>query len=382
MRFLASLSACALLATPLAAQVRPQGAFIVRLGADTIAVERYTRTANRVEGDIVNRSPGVRVTHYVVDLDASGRPTKVDYFSRLPNGDPLPGNAKKVTMTFRADSAWSEVLTAADTIVRGTAKVSPGTVVSIANSYAMYETSLMSHRKANLATGAVSLWAPGAPAASALKLTIAGNQATMDYFGDPVIISTDAAGHILAVDGSRTTNKVMVERIATADIAALATSFGARAAMGLTSPRDTVRATSAGTQLLIDYGRPHVRGRTVWGGTLVPFDVVWRTGANAATQFTTSTDLVIGGAPVPAGTYTLWTWPTANGYQLIINKQTKQWGTEYKADQDLVRVPLTATSLSSPVEQFTFAIDPTADGGTIRMMWLDKQLAVPFSVKR
>jgi hypothetical protein len=237
----------------------------------------------------------------------------------------------------------------------------------------------MQLRAAKRDSGAIVTWAPGAPTPSRLSVRLAGNEATMDYFGDPVAITTDAAGHILAVDGTKSTNKIVVERVATApDVASLARGFGP---LGAASPRDTLRATAGAAQLWIDYGRPSVRGRTVWGGLLVPFDTVWRTGANAATQFSTSADLVIGGTSVPAGKYTLWTLASRDGYRLIVNKETGQWGTDYHADKDLARVPVTVTPLARPVEQFTFAIDPAPNGGTIRMMWGNQQLSVPFTVK-
>jgi hypothetical protein len=360
------------------------GAFVVRLGADTLAVERYTRTGNRVEGEIVNRTPTLRVTRYVVELDAAGRPARAQYATRRPDGSLLPNGAKGVTLTFRADSAFAEVTTAADTVARFAGAAPAGTLPSIANSYAMYEVTLSRLRAGGAAPGAIALWSPGAPQAQSLPVTFAGDVATMTYFGDPVTIRTDAAGRILSVDGTRSTNKVLAERVATADVAAIATSFAGRGdggALGATSPRDTARATVGAAQVWIDYGRPSVRGRTVWGGTLVPFDAVWRTGANAATQLNTSADLVIGGATVPAGKYTLFTLPSAQGYQLIVNKQTGQWGTEYKADQDLVRVPLAGAPLAQPVEQFTIAIEPAANGGTIRMSWGDRQLSVPFTVR-
>ena len=352
----------------------------MRLGTDTLAVERYARVGGRVEGDVVNRSPVVRVTHYVVDVDPSGRVTRAELATRRPDGSLLPNTAKSAVMTFRGDSVRSEVLTAADTTARFAARVPAGAVPSLANSYAMYELALMPLRAARASSGAVVQYAPGG-APSTLKLSLDGDRVTMDYFGDPVAITTDAAGRVLAVDGTRSTNKVLVERVATADVAAIATSFASRSNMGVASPRDTVRATAGGAELWIDYGRPSARGRTVWGGLLVPYDAVWRTGANAATQFSTSADLVIGGATVPAGKYTLWTWATPDGYQLVVNKETGQWGTDYKAGQDLVRVPLTAAPLATPVEQFTFAVDPAPNGGTLRMRWGDKQLSVPFTVK-
>ena len=369
-----------------AAAAGETGAFVVRLGADTTAVERWTRTATatgtRIEGDVVNRSPVARVSHYVVDLDAAGRPTRAEIRTRRPDGTPMPNAALGAVYTFRGDSAYAE-LQMPDSVARFRAPVAAGTIPSLANSYAMWEVALRALRAAKRDSGSISLWGAGAPSAQALPARMDGaSAATVTYFGDPVSVRFDGEGRILGVDGTRTTNKVVVERVRDLDVAALAQSFGSRAALGQTSPRDTTRATLGAAQLLVDYGRPSKRGRTVWGGTLVPYDAIWRTGANAATTFVTSADLVIGGQPVPAGTYTLYTWPTAQGYQLVINKQTKQWGTEYKPEMDLVRVPLTSTPLSTPVEQFTIAIEPAgASAGTLALRWDTLQLAVPVTVK-
>jgi hypothetical protein len=356
-------------------------AFVVQLGTDTIAVERFTRTGNRVEGDVFNRGPTPRVTHYVVTLDDAGRPQRVEFATRAPDGTPLPNTALSAAITFRADSALWE-LKRADTTLTGGAAAPAGTVPSIANSYAMYELAMRAIRAAGQREGAISLFAPGAQRPSALKVSLTSAEAGQyDYFGDPVMVTFDRQGRVTSIDGTRSTTKVIVRRQPTADVRAIATAYAARPAMGQTSPRDTVRATAGAAELLIDYGRPSVRGRTVWGGTLVPFNAIWRTGANAATQLRTSRDLDIGGVAVPAGTYTLWTWAAPDGYQLVINKQTGQWGTDYSQAQDLGRVPLRATTLSQPVEQFTFRIDPSGSGGTIRMMWGDRELSVPFTVR-
>jgi hypothetical protein len=362
------------------------GAFVVRLGADTTAVERRTRTATatgtRIEGDVVNRSPVARVSHYVVDLDAAGHPTRAEIRTRRPDGTPMPNAALGAVYTFRGDSAFAE-LQMPDSVARFRAAAAAGTIPSLANSYAMWEVALRALRAAKRDTGSIRLWGAGAPTAQALAARLDGpTSATIEYFGDPVTVRFDREGRIVGVDGTRTTNKVVAERVRDLDVAALAQSFGGRAALGQTSPRDTTRATLGAAQLLVDYGRPSKRGRTVWGGTLVPYGAIWRTGANAATTFVTSADLTIGGQPVPAGTYTLYTWPTAQGYQLVINKQTKQWGTEYKPEMDLVRVPLASTPLSPPVEQFTIAIEPAgANAGTLVLRWDDRQLAVPVVVK-
>ncbi|WP_420128935.1 DUF2911 domain-containing protein [Longimicrobium sp.] len=146
------------------------------------------------------------------------------------------------------------------------------------------------------------------------------------------------------------------------------------------SPRDTAQATIADGSVLIDYGRPSMRGRTIMGG-LVPYGQVWRTGANAATTLVTTRDLRIGGTTVPAGTHTLYTLPTENAWQLIINKQTGQWGTEYDQAQDLARVPMQVGRTPAPVEQFTIALEP--GGGNVLnlvMTWENTRASVPMEL--
>jgi hypothetical protein len=108
----------------------------------------------------------------------------------------------------------------------------------------------------------------------------------------------------------------------------------------------------------IDYCAPSIRGRTIFGG-LVPYGEVWRTGANAATTLKTTGTLQIGDLDVPAGTYTLYSLPTADGWKLIVNKQTGQWGTVYDKAQDLGRVQMSAGSTAVPVETFVIDFEKT-----------------------
>lgn len=122
------------------------------------------------------------------------------------------------------------------------------------------------------------------------------------------------------------------------------------------SPPGTTECTINGKKVTIDYSRPSLKGRKL-GKELATYGKVWRTGANEATTLTTAIDLDIGGAKVPAGTYTLYTLPSEGTWKLIINKQTGQWGTEYHEDQDLARVDMKKQEIVVPVEQFTIALD-------------------------
>jgi hypothetical protein len=120
------------------------------------------------------------------------------------------------------------------------------------------------------------------------------------------------------------------------------------------------------------------RGREIFG-QVVPWNQVWRAGANAATHFHVPVDLEIGGAAVPAGTYTLWALPSPTGWKLIINRQIGQWGTDYHADRDLVRVDMRVETLPQPVEQFTIAIEPDGAGAMLRMAWDRTRVSVPIA---
>lgn len=157
----------------------------------------------------------------------------------------------------------------------------------------------------------------------------------------------------------------------------------AKAGQAVPSPRDSVKATIAGAALSVDYGRPSKRGREIFGGLGdMQWGMVWRTGANKATHFTTSKALQFGALAVPAGTYTLYTLLDKGGkWMLIVNKQTEQWGTDYDAKQDLVRIPLTVTQTPAVVEKMTIEIVPAGKGGEFSMSWDRSRAAAAFTVK-
>lgn len=146
------------------------------------------------------------------------------------------------------------------------------------------------------------------------------------------------------------------------------------------SPRDSSAITISGKKISVNYGRPSMRGRTIMGG-LVPYNKVWRTGANEATAFVTEADLEFNGVVVPRGSYTLYTLPSADQWKLIINKQTGQWGTVYNPDLDLVRISLEKDTLKEPVEKFTISFRRNgSDGGTLVLEWERTGLSVTFKV--
>ena len=149
------------------------------------------------------------------------------------------------------------------------------------------------------------------------------------------------------------------------------------------SPPGTAEVTFAdGKKMTIEYSRPYAKGREIVGG-LVPYDQVWRTGANEATSLKTNADLEIGGTTVPAGSYTLYTLPGRTSWKLIINKQTGQWGTNYDQSQDLARVNMNVSTLPQTVEQFTIAFDKTGgDSAKLNLDWEKTRASVDVKEKR
>ena len=360
-----------------------RGAFVVQLGNDTIAVEQYARTGNRIEGDILQRAPTTTLAHYVLTVNADGTPQRLEFSNRRPDGSLLPNGVRSVTVLYASDSVTTQIQR--DTLATLRRAV-VGAFPFINNSFALYEALLARLRVAGTDTTTIPLLSPGGAEPTGWPVRLVSREAArVWYFGAPQYVVLDRDGRIQSVDATTTTNKIRVKRVASADVRALATAFAAREASGQgfgtsASPRDTARATIGTATVLVDYGRPSVRGRNVWQNGVLG-DTIWRTGANAATQLMTSADLVVAGTTIPAGTYSLWTRATpAGGYELIVNKQTRQWGTVYNASQDLLRVPLQVADVPH-VERITISIDSGDAGGVLRLAWGTKQLSLPFTVR-
>jgi hypothetical protein len=150
----------------------------------------------------------------------------------------------------------------------------------------------------------------------------------------------------------------------------------------LPSPPAQASEMLEGKLITIDYNTPSLRGRHV-GVELAPYGKVWRTGANAATTLTTPVNLKIGDLSVPAGTYTIYSLPSETTWKLIINKQTKQWGTVYNQDQDLGRTDMKrGKTPATPVEQFAIKFEDTHGKNTqLHLIWETTDVYVPVTAE-
>lgn len=123
------------------------------------------------------------------------------------------------------------------------------------------------------------------------------------------------------------------------------------------SPAETVTGKINGATITINYGSPSVRGRKIWG-ELVPFDAVWRAGANDATTFETDKDITIEGSKLPAGKYSFFVIPNEKESVIIFNTEAKQWGAyKYDEKKDQIRVKVKPKTTSSSVEKLVYTIN-------------------------
>ena len=137
----------------------------------------------------------------------------------------------------------------------------------------------------------------------------------------------------------------------------------------------------SGKTIKTAYSSPRMKGRKIYGG-LVPFGEVWRTGANEATTFVTSSDLNVGGKTVPAGSYTIFTVPAADKWTLIVNKKTGEWGIPYTYESDeLARVDMKVSKLPSPLENFTIGYAKSGSACTLQIDWDTTRASVDISAK-
>jgi hypothetical protein len=145
-------------------------------------------------------------------------------------------------------------------------------------------------------------------------------------------------------------------------------------------PASTKCSFADGKTVSIDYSRPSMKGRKIWGG-LVPFDQEWRVGANEATTFVIDSDVKIGSTVVPKGSYTLFMVPSAEKtWQLIISKKTGEWGIPYPGKEfELVRIPMKKSTLDSPVEQFTISLNASSNACTLNIDWETTRASVDIA---
>lgn len=145
------------------------------------------------------------------------------------------------------------------------------------------------------------------------------------------------------------------------------------------SPKGKVEQRVGLTDVSVEYSSPGAKGRVIWGG-LVPYDVAWRTGANAPTKLTSSKPFKLAGVAVPAGSYALYTIPTKGAWTVILNSSTEGWNGGYDAKTDVARVTIKPVPLVKPRERMAFIFsEMTDDAARLDLEWVKLRLSIPLT---
>ena len=152
---------------------------------------------------------------------------------------------------------------------------------------------------------------------------------------------------------------------------------------GRKSPLDSLSFTIASKPVKVCYGRPSSRGRTMLGGTSIPFGKLWRTGANEPTIFYAPVPLRVAGLNVPPGVYSLYTVPGSREWEVIVNRSISQWGeegsyTDEVKAQELGRAKVKSEALKTPVETFTIKAEPSGNKAAVLLLdWEKTRVRIP-----
>jgi Protein of unknown function (DUF2911) len=382
-----------------------QYGFLTMLGRDTISVERISRQGNTLTSDEVDRFPSVHIRHTVVDLNDDGSIRHLEMNIHTPS-EPSRQRDRKVVADVAGNKVHLSKTDSTGTVNRDFPTDGSIVVAHVPQMYSLYElyfAAALKHTAESTHTSESAL-AAGRPVqmrqfyidrefdrfplGQAAVNPLGGGKMEIahDWLSGTGEAMMDSAGNMLSYSGARTTYDVKVERLAMPpDVKGIADRFEAKETQAgnvkSLSVRDTIRAQIGSSILTVDYARPLSRGRTLLGD-VIPYDRVWRTGANAATQFTTSSPIKLAGIQVPAGSYTLFTAPHANGVDLIVNKQTGEWGTEYNRSFDLGIAKITSETAPATVEEFTISIIPKDNRhGTLVLEWGSFRWIAPIEVE-
>ncbi|MBC7888709.1 MAG: DUF2911 domain-containing protein [Ferruginibacter sp.] len=211
-----------------------------------------------------------------------------------------------------------------------------------------------------------------------------GNGDTLVFGGDFLEyakIKATPEGRIVTYDGTATPWNYIVTKLAPINVDELAKRMSKKTKIGIPSPKAVLSFAIAKDTIRLSYGRPFKRGRKIFGG-IVPYDSVWRTGANDLTKLNLPYDVQFGEIKIPKGEYGLYTIPRVDGWTLIFNTDFKQWPTEPNRSKDFAMIPLQVRNATQSADQFTITIDPAKNGGIIKFTWDETEAYAPFRVIR
>lgn len=360
-----------------------QEALVTKLGVDTLAVETFEITPSGMNAKVVLRSPKTSLKSYQIELGADRGIMKMTALEHNPEVGFSDEGRIVQTIERIGDSLKVETETNNGLRTR-TMEYKAGALPFIDMVHWPFELGLHAAKKAGQDTLHQYL-VSGNNLSDFIIARISPDSMTIRHpFRGVMGVNVDQAGNLKLLDAGLTTRKLKVYRESNVDIDAIAKRFAQLdkegKSFGSLSGAEVEKANVHGAEITIEYGTPHKRNRQIFGG-IVKWGELWRTGANRATHFSTSKDLMMGKLKVPAGEYTLFTIPETDGGTLIINKQKGQTGTAYNSENDLGRIPMKISSQDEITEIFTIKAEENGKNGILKLIWDQTVFSVDFSIQ-
>ncbi len=376
-------SVCVFLSCTNNTETSNNAGYVTLLGNDTLAVEKFEKADNSVSAKVVLRSPRTSLKSYELSLTDNGgieemTITGFDLESGFDSEGVLERSYKR-----NGDSLEVSVLTNDGSYRIIKSGYEEGILPFIDMVHWPFEIAF-NNAMETTADSIDQRLLTGSRASTFIVAKIDSDSMTIRHPSRGVMgVNVDKNGNIIELDASQTTRKLTVKRKNDIEINSIAKRFAASDKQG--NPFGSLSGaieeefTIGNTVVNVSYGSPQRRGRDLFGG-IVPFGERWRTGANRATHFKTSSDLKIGSLDIPAGEYTLFTIPEKEGGVLIINKQTGQNGQTYDQERDLGRVPMTVSKKEDSTEGFTILVEEEGSGGVLKLVWGNTVYSVKFDI--
>lgn len=363
-------------------QPRFKGSLIYTLGPDTSAIGNYELNGNEFMLTVVSMSPNVNVSKLKGTFFSDGQLMHVEG----NNYYPIAGKDSLI-YAYQLNCARDTTFIETRSGTRSSLRKYPVKIM-VANNLGGDALVFMPALLAHFAPKRVgdSVTSSHIVFNSARRFIIKKTGSQKLLLGSSVMgmftIFLDKNGKIQSVDGMGTSFNIKGRAGAYLNIdsviAANVKQQHLHPRLAIINKLDSVKTTINAADVKITYSRPSVRGRVIFG-EVVPWNRIWRTGADAATKIYLSKPLYFNGSKLPAGAYSIFTMPTPTGFTLIFNKQANIWGTEHNADYDLLKIPMQTQSLDEPVELLTFAIAPADNGGVISFSWDNVKASVGFT---
>lgn len=360
-------------------------AYVFCLGKDTVAYEQYTRNKELIEGQILSLYPRLTINQFRLFLGADGTikqfETESSYFTAGKISAPFMRKNGSIEDTIVTQQAFRNGKV--DSFFSGKFNIIRGSVPVLDNNdVAMFEQMLLYASMSGKDSLALNRFTNGPGKSYIKKINKELYESKVFFF--PVFLKLKD-GEIISVDATSSTIKTIAKRTYAIDFEKLKNTLAekekADGFAGLVSPVDTFKTSFKNTDFQITYSRPYKRGRVIFGN-IVPWNMVWRLGANFATHFSTSKELRFGDFILPAGRYTIWMIPKQGKdiSELVINKGVNIFGTQYDKAKDVIRLPMQTTLLTNLIEQLSIEVKETNEGGEIIIQWDDLQAKLPFKI--